>query len=339
MNFLRNIFLLILMCLSLASCLITKSVCTTQIEIMKPGIFGIPKDLTVALINRDLFLSDTCMFTYFNGFKEMKDTTVKYRTLSDTCMNALARYLEKEGYCRKVINYGKSLNSLFKDSVFIGNSPELYERTQSDVCIFLDFLHFNTAYFNLSATPLHIDASLLWTIAIKNDSLQYGYKQIDTLDYDETQVIPNHFNDSPPIKNLYNSCQYLGQFFGTKAIPSWIQVDRLYYKSNNLDMRHAEKFALNNDWLKAAEIWNKETKIKNPRIAAKACFNMALACEMETKLDAAIDWLNKSYTILPQNNLVNLEHRRNCLRYANILSTRKKEIERLSKQLSQKIKD
>lgn len=335
MNFLRNIFLLILIAFSLTSCMITDSVRTMQIEIMKPGIFGIPKDLTVALINRDLFQSDTCMFTYVDGFNEMRDTTIKYRILSDTCVNALARYLEKEGYFRKVINYGKSLNSLFKDSIYIGSRSELFERTQSDVCIFLDFLHFNTAYFNLSATPLHIDASLLWTIAIRNDSLQYGYKQLDTLYFDETQVIPNLFNDSPPQMNLYNSCQYLGRFFGTKAIPSWLQVDRLYYKSNNLDMLLAEKFALENDWLKAAEIWNKETKNKSPRIAAKACYNMALACEMEARLDAGIDWLVKSYSILPQNNL---EHRNNCLRYVNILVTRKKEIERLGKQLSQEIK-
>ncbi|HEX7583149.1 MAG TPA: hypothetical protein VF373_00560, partial [Prolixibacteraceae bacterium] len=138
----RNSLLLILLFSGLTSCLITESARTTPIEIMKPGIFGIPKDLTVALINRDLFKSDTCIFTYFDGLKESRDTTIKYQTLSDICMNELARYLEKEGYCRKVINYGKNLKSIFKDSVYIGNQYELYERTQSDVCIFLDFLHF-----------------------------------------------------------------------------------------------------------------------------------------------------------------------------------------------------
>src|ERR1035437_9809451 len=113
MNFFRNIFLLMLMCLSLASCLISESARTTPIEIMKPGIFGIPKDLTVALINRDLFKSDTCIFTYFDGLKESRDTTIKYQTLSDICMNELARYLIKEGYFLKVNNFGSSLKSLF----------------------------------------------------------------------------------------------------------------------------------------------------------------------------------------------------------------------------------
>ena len=332
-----------MMCLSLASCLITKSVCTTQIEIMKPGIFGIPKNLTVALINRDLFQSDTCTFTFhdgvYDGAKELRDTTIKYRLLSDSCMNFLAVHLEKEGYCRKVINYSDSLKALFKNSIYRETQSELFKRTGADICIFLDFLHFNTICVRNSKIPLRIETNLLWTVAIKGDSLAHEYKQIDTLFYDEAQFSSYLFYSKPPKELLYNSCQYLGRSFGTKAIPSWVQVDRLYYKSNNLDMRNAEKLALNNDWLKAVEIWNKETKNKNPRIAAKACFNMSLACEMEAKPDAAIDWLNKSYTILPQNNLVNLEHRRNCLRYVNILSTRKKEIERLSKQLSQKIKD
>jgi len=57
---------------------------------------------------------------------------------------------------------------------------------------------------------------------------------------------------------------------------------------------------------------------------------------MEAKPDAGIDWLVKSYTILGKNNL---EHKDNCLRYIKVLVTRKKEIERLDKQLSQKIKD
>ena len=92
----------------------------------------------------------------------------------------------------------------------------------------------------------------------------------------------------------------------------------------------AEKYALNNEWLKAAEIWNKLSKNKNPRIAAKACYNMALACEMEGKLDAAIDWLVQSYSTLKENNE---EHKQNCQRYLAVLALRKKEIAKLEHQV------
>lgn len=92
----------------------------------------------------------------------------------------------------------------------------------------------------------------------------------------------------------------------------------------------AEKYALNNEWLKAAEIWNKQSKNKNPRMAAKACYNMALVCEMEGKLDNAIDWLVQSHSMLKVNNE---EHKEICKRYITVLALRKKEIERLAHQV------
>jgi len=57
---------------------------------------------------------------------------------------------------------------------------------------------------------------------------------------------------------------------------------------------------------------------------------MALAAEMEGKHDVAIDWLVRSYMVLPKNND---EHKVNCQRYINVLALRKKDIERLDKQV------
>lgn len=105
--------------------MITGGARTIQIEIMRPGIFDIPKDLTVAVINRDLLQSDTCTFYYSNGYltnrdtitnfydlyeklnemqakqhslyEMVKDTTIKYHNLSETCTNTLVNYLKEEG--------------------------------------------------------------------------------------------------------------------------------------------------------------------------------------------------------------------------------------------------
>jgi hypothetical protein len=158
----------------------------------------------------------------------------------------------------------------------------------------------------------------------------YIYNQTDTLAYENPELIRNSIKNFDPKPNLINASEYLGRFFGAKIIPSWIKAHRLYYSSRNQDMMKAEKLALNNEWLKAAEIWKNETKNKNHRISAKASYNMALACEMEGKPDVAIDWLVKSYSTLTENNE---EHKANCQRYINILAMRKKEIERLDKQI------
>ena len=95
----KNILLSLLVALGLTSCLISDYTRTTNIEIMKPGIFNIPENVkTVALINRVSSLGDTIPFRYFNGAKIETDSTVKYQVLSNICVDALAGFLEKEGY-------------------------------------------------------------------------------------------------------------------------------------------------------------------------------------------------------------------------------------------------
>lgn len=95
-------------------------------------------------------------------------------------------------------------------------------------------------------------------------------------------------------------------------------------------MRDAEKYCLTSEWLKAADIYNRETKNRNRNIAAKAKYNMALICEMEGNLDAAIDWLVLSYSTLKWENL---EHKFICKQYIDLLAERKTEIKRLEKQV------
>ena len=327
-TFLRLLFL----ALNLTSCLITDSARTTQIEIMKPAVFNLPDEInTVAIINRISYQLDSVPFQYMNGTKMETDTLVKYRTLSNNCVDELTGFFEKEGYFNKVNNFRDSLaiiNSTNETGTF--TPEELFQKTKSDICIFLDRFNFNVVAMYGFSDVVANGATLSWAIAIKTDTLSYLYNQMDTLVY-ETSDFPLNLNDHAKLNLLAtNSAEYLGRSFGTKIIPTWLPVERLYYKSHNQNMLLAEKYALNNEWLKAAEIWNKQTKNKNPKMAAKASYNMALACEMEGKLDAAIDWLVQSYSILKENNE---EHKDNCQRYIAVLATRKKEIEKLAHQV------
>lgn len=327
----RNILTLLLFATSLASCIVSDYTRTTKIEIMKPGMFNFPENVsTVAIINRGSYINDTIPFRYYNGTKIDTDTTVKYKALANVCVDALASFFEKEGYFGKVINYRDSLTSLNLSNKSIINPEEMFRETKSDICIFLDFFDFSIASLTGFSDVVANSAALSWTIAIKTDTLSYLYNQMDTLIYDPIDF-PLNLNGQKRLQMIVNnSSEYLGKSVGSKIIPSWLQVERLYYKSNNQNMLLAEKYALNNEWLKAAEIWNKQTKNKNDRMAAKASYNMALACEMEGKPDAAIDWLVRSYSCLNENNE---EHKENCQRYIAVLALRKKEIEKLGKQV------
>ena len=315
----------------MTSCLITDNIRTTQIEIMKPAIFIFPDSANrVSIFNRDIYKTDTCTFRYMQDLKSFKVDTISYKQLANKSIGELSDFLKQEGYFSEVKNYGDSLNSFLESNQYYNNPNELFKRTNSDICIFLDYYHFNNSLFAYHFNYFFTEAVLSWTIGVKNDTAAYIYNQIDTLDFDDNQNLEYNLSSGSSAKMLNKTAQYLGKSFGTKIIPSWMEVDRIYYRSNNINMLKAEKTALAGDWLGAAEIWNNETKNKNPKIAAKACFNMALACEMEGQIDIAIDWLVTSYGKLSTNSE---DHKINCQHYISVLALRRKEIERLGKQV------
>lgn len=331
MNRARNSILLILLAVNLTSCLVTDSARTLQIEIMKPGLITIPENYDkIALVNRCFNIEETIPFKYYNGKAIVSDTTIKYKALSDICIKSLEGFLKEESYFKDVINPQDSLSSAFLSNNSIYNPEEVFQKTKSEICIFLDqFSFFVVAPYGLGDVTSNM-ATLSWSIAIKDDSLAYLYNQMDTLIYD-TFDFSTTMDAQKRLQSIADgSSNYLGRFAGSKIIPNWVSVERLYYKSNNQNMLLAEKYALANDWLKAAEIWNRLSNNKNQKIAAKASYNMALACEIEGKHNVAINWLIRSHKCLKQNNLVHIE---NCQRYIAILTQRKKELEKLAKQV------
>jgi len=324
---------------------------TLHIELMHPGILCIPREQTVAVVNRDLLKTDTCTFRYSNGilkvedysednssfhseeihYETKKDTSLKYKNLADTCVHTLSGYFKEMGYFCQVVEPNDSSYQLITVPGKIETREELFKRTKTDVCIFLDFFKLKTTYSKDQSIPFQTNAKLLWTVVFKSDSLAYSYNQVDTLFYDRKQLASYGRNKDKILSYFVNNSSiYLGNSFGTKMIPTWIPAERAYYKSKNTEMLKAEKYAKNNNWLMAAEIWNRETKNKNDKIKAKACYNMALACEMEGKPDAAIGWLVLSYSSLKKKNE---GHEYNCQHYVNVLALRKKEIERLAEQV------
>ncbi|MDP3433822.1 MAG: DUF6340 family protein, partial [Bacteroidota bacterium] len=267
------------------------------------------------------------------------------------CVDALADFLSNDGYFLKVINHRDSMNYLFSRGDSLFNYPELHKKFDFDAFIFLDFFQLkdllsnNTGYYSdnriieqfpefRKSTKLEsVKANLLWTVSFKGDTSVYLVRQPDDLYYGNA-VYPELFgNDVNHRLLLKNASEYLGKAFGAKIVPTWLKVERSYYRSRNVNMLAAEKYFLNGEYLKAAEIYNRETKNKNRNIAAKARYNMALLCEMEGKPDAAIDWLVLSYSAYKQNIEA---HKFNCQQYINILALRKKEIERLGKQVREK---
>lgn len=352
MNCKASFFLLVVL-FGFSSCVSTSNMKSIQVEILKPAMFTMPENIdTIAVFKRDLYQSDTTTFKYFgSGHQDtIIDPLVKYQALSNKCVDAFANFLENEGYFQKVINYRDSIKYLTTEDKSLIDYPVLLNQLKVDACIFLDYFQLddntnNGSYyytnniienfpeFRGSTEFEFIKANLFWTVAVKGDTAAYVCKQPDDLYYGNS-VYPDLFgNNLNHRKLLLNTAEYLGISFGSKIVPSWLKIERSLYKSGNIDMRQAEKYCMAGEWLKAADIYNRETKNRKRNIAAKAKYNMALVCEMEENLDAAINWLVLSYSSFKWNNL---EHKFNCKQYIDLLAARKKEIEQLSKQVRNK---
>lgn len=347
----RSSSLILIVLLGFTSCVTTYNMGSFQIEILKPALFTIPENIdTVAIFKRDFYKSDTVIFKYtdVDNARFMTDSLLHYHDLSNSCATALANTLVEKGYFSKVFNFRDSLNSSFPNKDILVSYYELQKKLGAEICIFLDFFHLddhlsnNSGYsygnpiidrfpeFKNSTKLETVGANLLWTVSFRGDTSVYLCRQPDELYYGNSAYPDLFGNDRNHRQLLLNSSEYLGRSFAAKIIPTWLKVERAYYRSNNINMLKAEKYCKEGEWLKAAEIYNRETKNKNRNIAAKAKYNMALVCEMEGKLDAAIDWLVKSSLTYKYINEV---HQHNCQQYIDIIAMRRKEVKMLGKQV------
>jgi hypothetical protein len=105
--------------------------------------------------------------------------------------------------------------------------------------------------------------------------------------------------------------------------PHWEGVDRMYFSYINHDFAVAADLIMRNKWIEAIRIWREYENDRNPKLAAAACYNIALACEAQGKIDIAIGWLEKSIEKYPFFNANN---------YLDILKERQIEAIRLDLQ-------
>jgi hypothetical protein len=143
----------------------------------------------------------------------------------------------------------------------------------------------------------------------------------------------NAWNESPElalkelplaIDAIRSAAYYSGINYGKRISPAWMEVHRYYYISGGKLMRDAGKKAAAGDWEAASGIWTELARGEDLKTAAKACFNMALICEMDDSLVPALDWAVKSYS-LRQEQLTR--------EYIDLLKQRYEDLKKLRLQL------
>jgi len=335
-------YLLLLIILStITGCYTTGRFGMLNIEVLQPAIIQKEKLNTqiAVLYNNSNIINDSLN----RGF--IYDNKVLFDTVNTDSLASVV-YYESFLETIKSGNYFDSITDLERRYPIIGNdSIHLFSNLEADSLkklynceVIYSFIQFRFDEFLYTKrnyqTGILITAMALWAIYSSSPDTSMLALHRDTInfstDYTTFKTDINILKDRPDL--LMEAAEDLGKKFAYFLIPHWEEVERLYYKSGNTIFSEAAKLAQNNEWIKAAEIWKKLITNKNKNIVVKSMYNLAVACEMEGNLDAALDWVIKSFQVFGQNNS---NHAYNCLDYIKILSTRKLEIKNLKNQISE----
>ncbi|HQK36819.1 MAG TPA: DUF6340 family protein, partial [Bacteroidales bacterium] len=100
----------------------------------------------------------------------------------------------------------------------------------------------------------------------------------------------------PPQNEIVKQTGYFaGTQYARRISPSWIRTGREMYKKGNDDFKYAKRLAQTNRWVEAANEWHKYTEDPDPKLAGRACYNMALAAEIAGNLKEAVEWAEEAY--------------------------------------------
>lgn len=124
---------------------------------------------------------------------------------------------------------------------------------------------------------------------------------------------------------VLHQSKYMGMDYAQRLLPYKHRVNRDYFVRGTENFKIAQRRAQAGDWDGAAELWEMETTNRDPKIAGRACYNMAISNEINGNLDQALHWASKSYTDYNNNY---------ALTYLNTLRYRVRQKDALNRQLS-----
>ncbi len=214
---------------------------------------------------------------------------------------------------------------------------QIADSTRADLLISLDYFgsidvtdHIPQIYYG----QRYVLSQGIWNLYdLQHLKLVNSINRIDTVSWDAEVVSQGELTKMlPPRKDaILNAAEISGAKIAELIVPHWSEDERIYYSSGHVDMVKAEAFIKEEKWVEAAKLWKANITNPNKKIMAKCMFNMGLACEMAGDLDAAIDWVVRSFQIFGQDNEFNAE---NCTQYIKILGTRKLDLKRIDYQLN-----
>lgn len=90
-----------------------------------------------------------------------------------------------------------------------------------------------------------------------------------------------------------------GRRYGARISPHFVETSRMIFKKGDKNIKTGFEQAQLGNWKNAAWFWKNALSSDEVKIKALACFNLALANEMEGLLEPALEWAKDSYRYFP----------------------------------------
>ena len=205
----------------------------------------------------------------------------------------------------------------------------------ADVLLSLD--HFYTrngvTYFSYNNTAHEaVEVHYSWTAYdLNSKKLVFHFSRGDTISWSHgPEYKKPAMKKLPPRRDaVLNAADIAGCNTAEFLVPHWKTVQRMIYNLGHPELQAAKQLVEQGKWLEAAEVWKRHVDSKNKTIEAACKYNMAVASEMNDKIDLALNWVVDSYHVFGEKNEI---HALNCRDYIRILSLRMRDVNIMEQQ-------
>lgn len=302
-----RILIIISTTLAMSACL---TLGTVEIEVIQPAKITVPSNInSILIVNNSLtYPIDSFTNDIQKGLFQLDTTTTQLLAYQvNEVLNESPRFDSS-----KLVNdiYFRKAEDLLQPIEWNGVNS-LCSQFEVDALLSLEAFGIHdtivkTSYYDgysyYSYSNLVLIVNSMWRIYLKEEK-QILEKRIhrDTIYLDEISSKRDYLRAITQPRAINYLADKIAINVSTqiadRMAPYWLPIQRDLFIHSNKQMQQAAKLAYKDNWRDAAQIWKLLTENENKKIAAGACHNMALVCEVEGKFDIALIWLEESLEI------------------------------------------
>jgi len=314
----RNIIILLGLLVLFTSC-VSMGKISVQVSVAPPR--AVPDEIqSVVLMNRSMThefsnLNPDSLEALFIRKKLHLDNVFLDSLAADTTLRAIGNALYESGRFDVVIPLRRNLpniNSSYNDpspSLTLAQVKQICDEFKTDALLCMDQFHekvntsFNvetfSAYTNEREYSAYIQVAYHsnWKLYQPLEKLMIAKFEVkDTISWERYgSTLQNTYENLPMIKEaLIDGAVENGENLATYISPGWKAEERSYFITNNQVADKAISLLKRNEWKEAETLWLKFSQSNSAGFRSQIEFNLALAAEMNGKIDEAIAWAKKS---------------------------------------------